>query len=70
MINFFNKNKTKWQPILMYNPVATSSINIVYARYDKKTGLYDLQIANLAKQLGLTKPKGRAKTELTFKKGG
>lgn len=42
-MDFFNKNKTKWQPILMYNPGGTSNINIVYARYDKKTGLYDFK---------------------------
>ena len=43
MFKFFNKNKTKWQPILMYKPVATSNINIVYARYDKETGLYNFK---------------------------
>lgn len=42
-MKIFNKNKTKWQPILMYNPVTTKNINIVYARYDKKTGLYDFK---------------------------
>lgn len=45
-------------------------LNNTYKVIKEKTGLYDLQIANLAKQLGLTKPKGRAKTELKFKKGG
>ena len=49
MIKFFNKNKTKWQPILMYNPVATNNINIVYARYDKKTGLYDFKTSTMCR---------------------
>ena len=49
MIKFFNKNKTKWQPILMYNPVATNSINIVYARYDKATGLYDFKTSTMCR---------------------
>lgn len=40
-MNIFSKNKTKWQPIFMYKPVAINAVKLVYARYDTKTGLYD-----------------------------
>ena len=35
--------KTKWQPIHCYNPVATNSVNLIYARYDFKSGLYEFK---------------------------
>lgn len=38
-----NEFKTKWQPIFVYTPVAINGMNIVYARYNKKTGLYDFK---------------------------
>lgn len=42
-MKFFNKNKTKWQPIFMYKPVAFNAVRLVYARYDRDTGLYDFK---------------------------
>jgi len=47
----FNKNKTKWVMIYSYNPVATNSMNIVFARYDNKTGLYDFKTKTVCRDL-------------------
>ena len=43
--------KTKWQPIHCYNPVATNSINLIYARYDFKSGLYEFKTQTIAKRM-------------------
>ena len=44
-------NKTKWQPIHCYNPVATNSVNLIYARYDFKSGLYEFKTQTIGKDI-------------------
>ena len=43
--------KTKWQPIHCYNPVATNSVNLIYARYDFKSGLYEFKTQTIEKDM-------------------
>ena len=43
--------KTKWQPIHCYNPVATNSVNLIYARYDFKSGLYEFKTQTIGKHM-------------------
>lgn len=35
--------KTKWKPLFLYTPVCVNGQNLVYARYNKKTGLFDFK---------------------------
>lgn len=44
----FNKNKTKWQPMWVYKPVASNSTKMLFARYDIKTGLFDFKTKTIA----------------------
>ena len=43
----FNKNKTKWKPLYFYNPVATTERQMIFARYDKKTGLFEFKTVKI-----------------------
>lgn len=47
----FNKHKTKWQPLWVYIPVADSSRKMLFARYDKKTGLFDFTTKTIASSI-------------------
>lgn len=43
--------KTKWQPIHCYTQVETNSVNLIYARYDFKSGLYEFKTQTIAKRM-------------------
>lgn len=47
----FNKNKTKWQPMWVYIPVADNSRKMLFARYDIKTGLFDFKTKTIASSM-------------------
>ena len=41
--------KTKYEPIFTYEELAANKFNIVYARYDFKSGLYDFKTQTMVK---------------------
>lgn len=43
--------KTKWKPLFMYRPVCENKLNLVYVRYDKKTGLLNFKTQKIASNI-------------------
>lgn len=45
MFKFWKREntKTKWEPIQLVHGICDNSVFIIYARYDKKTGMYDFK---------------------------
>lgn len=46
--------KTKWQPVQLVRGICSNSVFIIYARYDKKTGLYDFKKKKYASNIYTT----------------
>ena len=42
--------KTKYEPIFTYKEVSCNKFNIVYARYDFKSGLYDFKTQTMVRE--------------------
>lgn len=41
--------KTKWKPMFCYEPITINGYNLVYARYDTKTGLFDFKTQKIVR---------------------
>lgn len=42
--------KTKYEPIYVFNSVASCNMYMLYARYDFKTGLYEFKTQEIVKK--------------------